>query len=710
MSVHLESSHNTSHAPDEPLDDDEKLDKFKLDIAKDANVMIDQRDSADADMRFLNVKGGMWEGFLDSTTSGSGLRIKLELDLVSDFVQSFIGEWNQNRVGVEYKPNDEGTTTEDSDLLNGIYRSDFRQFSGKLSTDNAVDEVATVGYGAMKLATGFDDDEDATNDNQHIEWRPIYNAYSTVYWEQSAQRIDKRDARWCTELKQFTRDSFEHEFPGKDVVSAYTPDTGINQNNRSTTTTTLRSRGTDIFYVATRYEVKKRNESVFVYNNLATSKVETYNQDDHELVKDELKADPNRTFVRKREIRRQIVEKTVFSGVDILEPTRRIAGKFIPIIPFYAYRSYVGGAEWYRGLVRKLVDAQRLFNVQMSQLGENSASAGQEVPIFDPMQIDSDDLQNIWADKNNKPYLLAKVLRDNDGNIVQAGPIAYSRPPQLDGSTTALLGIIPQFIQDIKGGVEQEALDKNMSGKAINAVIKRENRKTAPINDNIANAIAWSGEVYQAMAAEVYTTKRIVNTISRDGTDSKTQLLATVMDKETDKQVEANDLRGKRFQAYADVGPQYDSLREQTVEDLKGMFDTLGNLPAGEQYLPVLMSVMMENITGVGLEPIKEFNRRIMLQQGLIQPETPEEEQMLAELQQQAQEPDPNQALIEAASEQQLAEGRSLDASSLQKTADAAKKQAETEEIIQNSGLERDRLELDKNSLIIEQATRGLPQ
>ena len=652
---------------------DEKLHRFITNLKDDAEVMDEQRVLANEDMRFSNVPGGMWEGFLEETFDDD--RVKLELDLVDSYVQRFIGEWNQNRVGVEYKPNDAGTTKDDSDLLNGIYRSDFRQFSGKPATDNAVSELADCGYGAFKLATVFEDDEDPENDNMNVEWRPVYNAFNTIFWDQSAKRDDKRDARHCTELAQYTVDSFKAEFPGRNPVSAFNPES-MNMN-------TSKFRRIDIIYVATRYEVVKRQVTMFVYNDLQTQKITAYSKEDHDLIKDELAANELIVFVRERKISKRIVEKTVFSGDAILEDTRRIAGKWIPIIPMYATRKYVDGTEWYRGLVRKFKDACRLFNMQVSQLAENSASGGQEVPIFDPSQVEGE-IGDFWADKNNQPYLLANALRDADGNITHVGPIAYSKPGMLDQSTTTLLGIVPQFIQDKTGGAPQEAFSKDMSGKAINALIKRENMNTQPINDNIAAAIAWSGEVYQAIAAEIYTTRRIVKTIGKDGTEAEVQLSESVMDEETGQMIESNTISGKKFQSYPDAGPQYETVREQTVEDIKGMLETLSTMPAGEQYLPVLMAVLMENITGVGLDPVKDLNRKIMLLQGLIKPNTPEEKQLV----EQAQQPkaDPQQELIQAATQQQQAEAANLEASADNKVADTAKKEAETAKIIAETG------------------------
>ena len=406
--------------------------------------------------------------------------------------------------------------------------------------------------------------------------------------------------------------------------------------------------------------------------------------------------------MRTRQISKQSVEKTVFSGDAILETTRRIAGKWIPIVPFYGYRAYVDGVETYRGLVRKLKDPARLFNMQVSQLAENAASAGQEVPIFAKSQMLADDVKAVWADKNNKPYLIVDPLYDENGVLISAGPIGYSKPAMLDQSTTTLLSIVPNFIQNVTGATPNEAFNSDMSGKAIRALVKRENLKTQVVTDNIANAIVWSGTIYQAMAADIYNTNRMMQTVGKDGTEGATQLLELVVDQETGMQVEANDLSGKKFQSYADAGPQYETLAEQAVEELKGIMELIAGTPAGEQYMPAAIADMIENSPSVGSSVLKEFNRKIMVAGGMVKPITPEEEQIA----QQAQEPkeDPQAKLAEAASQQQLAEARSLVASADQKTADAEKKRAETRQILQETGLGDRKIEAKERENLLDQA------
>jgi hypothetical protein len=675
-------------------EDQQRLDAFKSDIRDDAHAMDDQREQANSDMRFVNVDGGMWEGFYESTFDHED-RVKLELDIVSNPLQRFVGEWNQNRVGVRYEPNDSGTTTKDSELLNGIYRSEFRDHSGGVATDNAVLECATCGFGSFILANQFDDEGDPENENQHIEWRPIYNAYNTVIWDQGALRIDKRDAGHCTVLKQYTPKSFEKAYPGRDATSAYVPDQHFMYGGR------MDNLDVDMIYIATRYEVVKKTTPVFVYNNLITEKLETYTKEDHEKVKAELQADETRVFVRERKIVHQKCEKTVFSGTEILEETRPIAGKYIPVISFYGYRAFVDGTERYRGIVRKLKSAQRLFNVQVSQLTENAATSGQEVPIFTREQVQNPDIADIWSDKNNKPFLVVDAVKDDDGNTVAAGPIGYSKPPALDQSTTALLSIVPNYIKDVSGFEVGEAIKKETSGKALRAMMKRENMNTQVINDNIANAIAWSGEVFQAMAQDIYTTQRMVKTLARDGEEGNKNLLAPVMDEETGQIIESNDLRNKKFKSYADVGPQYDSVREETVEDMKGMAELL----EGTDYMPLIIATMMENTVGVGLDPLKKFNREKMLAMGMIEPTT-DEDMAFMEKAAQNQQPDPQQALMEAATQQALSEARNLDAASAEKVASKGLKEAQTAETIAGIQMDQQKLQAETqnnaNKLMLE--------
>ncbi len=650
----------------------ELLDQYKLDISNDADITEEQREQANEDMVFIHRPGGMWEGFFENTLNPAVERIKMQFDLTSEYRDRFIGNWEQNRAAVEFKSDDAATTDEDTDLMNGIHRTDYQDFSGELSIDNAVQEVADCGIGAFKIATKFEDDEDPENDFQRIEFRPIPNAYNSVFWDSNAKWINKRDAMHCTELTEFDRESFLRAYPGKDPVSAYVPrrylEPGLRINRRA-----------DEIYIATRYSIIREKVTVHIYNNLQTDEVNVFSDEEHKLIEDELKTDEFRVFVRKRRIIKQSVERSVFSGTEFLDEPERIAGRWIPIIPMYGFRGYVDGVEWYRGLVRPLKDANRAFNMQISQIMEHAAAGNQNKPIFDPDQVEGE-VGKTWANLVNAPYALANALRHEDGTIAVPGPLGYTQSAQLDANTAALMQVIPEFIRSTTGGAPQDTLDPNASGKAIQAMIKRENLKTLPMLKNIVKSIVWGGDVYASIAEEVYSSRRIVTITGNDGSESKKQLFEQVMDEDTGKLVEANNIKGKKFKVFADIGPAHESQKEATVEENKAMIEAIAKVSGGEIYLNALIASMIENSSGTNLGPLKKIARTQNIIAGITKPENEEEEQILAQAR--APKEDPNAALLAAAATQQEAEARNLDAKSLDNTASAEKKAAETRKII----------------------------
>jgi hypothetical protein len=668
-----------------------KLESDLRDLQKDADVMSEQREKANSDMRFINVDGAHWDDFLGDDFEN---RAKLEFDLISTHKNKFVGEWLNNYVGVEYKPDGDDTTDDDAEFLGNLRRSDYRDNSGEISIVNAIDEMATCGFGAYGISPRFVHDDDPEQDHQDIEWRPIYGAYNSIFFDRSSKRIDKKDARWVTEITGYTKEAFEEEFPGLDPVSAYTMNSDV---------WSVYSGELSEIYVATRYEIEEKKAKVFVYNNLATGKVEVFANDDHEDIKDELAEDNKYRFVRERMVMRTRVLMSRFTGKQYIEKARPIAGKRLPIIPLYAYRVIIDNEEHYFGLVRKLKDPNRVFDVQASQVLENSTSDGQEVPIFEREQMESQEVRNLWADKNNVPFLLVDAIKDSNGNIISAGPIGFSKPPMLNQNAAALLDLMPNFIREVTGGAPQDTLDPDASGKAINAIIKQVNLNTTPINKNIEIALTLDGEVYQYQASDVYKQKRLKRTLSKDGTEGSETLHKIIADKETGRLIEANTIYGKRFKAYPDVGPQYQTERERTVEVLKEMMPSFASIddPDVKSFIPVMLSTIVDNISGVGLDPIKKHNRQLMLKQGLAKPETDEEKAYVQKMMQPKD--DPNQKLMEAAAQQQIAEAKNLQAATIDKIARAKKKEAETQEIYSELGINQLNQLLNSRKQILRQ-------
>ena len=642
-------------------DNPDKLEAAKKKISEAFDLAEDIRDAANEDIRFCNVEGGMWEGWLEQTHGYDTNRAKLEFDITTDFVNRYVGEWTLNRANVLFTPDDDATTDDDADRLSGIYRADFKDNDGQISQDNAVQEVAECGVGHYRLTTKFQDDEDPENDNQDVHWEPIYNSYNTVIWDPQGKRVDKEDAKWCCVLTPYTNAAFKDAYPDLADASVYEP----------------QSRGqldwiaADLVYVAELYEVKPVTKKYRVFQNIDLGEVQAFEDDDE--------IPDGWEFVRTRKIKTQEVHKSIFTAVEWIEKPKRIAGKYIPVIPMYGFRKYIDGREWYRGLVRKLKDANRLFNSNVSRLAEASAASGDELPIMTPDQFEG--LEGFWANKTNKAFLPINPVTNEDGQEIHQGPVGYLKPPAIDPNTIAATEITSNFVQRTTGNAPQDTIDPDASGKAINALRARENLNTQVMTDNILISIKHSGKVYLSIANEIYTEMRGKRVLKADGSSSLEQINRPGVDQETGEPIIMSQIGGK-YKVDVEVGPQYESQREATVETMERAMELVG--PKSKYFEP-LMSMWLKNISGTGLEEVKEFNRREMLRMGLAEPETDDEIKMVQALSQQE---DPNQVLQLAAAEQQKAEAQSLQASAQQKMADAQKKKAETVKILDEVGKE----------------------
>jgi len=198
------------------------------------------------------------------------------------------------------------------------------------------------------------------------------------------------------------------------------------------------------------------------------------------------------------------------------------------------------------------------------------------------------------------------------------------------------------------------------------------------VMENISAAIEWSGVVYASKAAELYTTSRIIRTIGKDGSENTIQLMKRVQDKQTGKMIESNTLEGKKFRAYADIGPQYETQRQETTDTSIQLMESWKDIPAMQPYMSELGAVAIENMAGTGLESIKLLNRRIRLLSGTVEPDGEEEEAFIAQHRQQQEGNDTQKRLTEAVTQQQLSEARNLDAASAEKIQGAQLKAAQT--------------------------------
>lgn len=523
------------------------------------SALRDERLQCLQDRRFYSISGAQWEGPLGEQFEN---KPKFEVNKIHLAVIRIINEYRNNRITVDFVSKEGREYDKLADTCDGLYRADEQDSVAEEAYDNAFEEAVAGGFGAWRLRTEYENDEDPEDERQRIRIEPIFDADSSVFFDLNAKRQDKADARRCFVLTAMTREAYKDEW-GDDPASWPKE---VHQHEFDWLTP-------DVVYVAEYYRVEEASEMVYVWQHLDGSE-ERYKDADFEadeMLEERLLA-VGAKEVRQKKIKCRRVRKYIMSGNKVLEDCGYIAGKCIPIVPVYGKRWFIDNVERCMGHVRLAKDAQRLKNMQLSKLGELSALSSVEKPILTPEQIAGH--QVMWSEDNvkNYPYLLINPITDLNGNQAVSGPVAYTRPPQIPQALAALLQITEQDMQDLLGNQQAgEELQPNISGKAVELVQNKLDMQTFIYMSNMSKAVKRSGEIWLSMAKDVFVEEgRKMKSIGPQGEVQSVELLKPVVEDDGEIDYE-NDLSEAEFDVAVDVGPSSSSKRAATVRALTGM-------------------------------------------------------------------------------------------------------------------------------------------
>ena len=624
------------------------------------SALRDERLQCLQDRRFYSIAGAQWEGPLGEQFEN---KPKFEVNKVHLAVIRIINEYRNNRITVDFVSKEGAEYDKLADTCDDLYRADEQDSVAEEAYDNAFEEAVGGGFGAWRLRTCYEDDEDEENEKQRIRIEPIFDADSSVFFDLQAKRQDKSDAKRCFVLTAMTRQAYMDEW-GDDPA---TWPKEIHQYEFDWLTP-------DIVFVAEYYRVEETRETVQVWQSLDGEETRYRDSDfeDDEMLEEKLLAIGSK-MVRTKQVKRRRVHKYILSGSKVLEDCGYIAGTCIPIVPVYGKRWFIDNVERCMGHVRLAKDAQRLANMQRSKLGEISALSSVEKPILTPEQVAGH--QMMWAEDNvkNYPYLLINPITDMNGNQAVSGPVAYTKPPQVPPAMAALLQITEQDMQDLLGNQQAgEQMQPNISGKAVELIQSRLDMQAFIYMSNMAKAVQRCGEIWLGMAKDVYVEEgRKMKGVGKQGEVSTVELMRPVIGESGERELE-NDLVEAKFDVAVEVGPSSSSKRAATVRAITGMM----TITQDPETLQVLGAMAMMNMEGEGISEVRDYFRKKLLRMGVVEP-TEEEATTMAEEQANAQ-PDANTLYLQAAAQEAVSAAEKNQADTVLNLARAEETRAKT--------------------------------
>lgn len=644
------------------------------------------------DRRFVFVPGAQYDGDIGEQFAN---RARFEINKMHQAVLRTFSEYRNNRVSVDFRPADKDTSDDTADFLDGLYRGDEQDSGGQEAYDTAFEEGVAGGFGAWRLMNAYEDEEDEDDDRQRIRMVPIPDADQSVFFDADAKRYDKSDAGCAFVISGLQDSAYEDEagegaaVAERDLWKGKRPK-DITSFDKVSRTGVFDWFAPDVIYVAEYYEVELQKDVLSVYvsptdeeEKVRRSQFAT--KEEHEAAI-KLLQDQGFTLVREKKIKRRRVHKYIIDGNKVLEDCGFIAGRHIPVVPYYAKRQIVDGVERVSGRVRLAIDAQRLYNMLVSMLAEIAADSTKEKPIFTPAQIAGH--ESMWSRDNvdRFPYMLVNPTTGPDGTELPAQPVAYTKPPAIPPALAGLIQLVGMDLKELLGSEgDQQEVVSNISAKAVELIQNRLDMADFIFMDNLKQSMRRAGEIWLSMARELYDEDdRPMRLVNEDGSDEIKNLRVPKLDDQQGSTYE-NDPAGGKFKVVADVGPSYTTRRDGTVRALTGMLQYVED----PQDKAALTGVVIQNLEGEGLTDVKDYFRKKSIAMGVTKP-SEEEAKELAQAQQE-QKPDPQGAFLMASAEKALAEAKRANADAVLKLQQMKESEAKIAQLL--AAIEGDRLE-----------------
>ncbi|EBL2576907.1 portal protein [Salmonella enterica] len=604
-------------------DNENRLESILSRFDADWTASDEARREAKNDLFFSRVS--QWDDWLSQYTT---LQYRGQFDVVRPVVRKLVSEMRQNPIDVLYRPKD-GASPDAADVLMGMYRTDMRHNTAKIAVNVAVREQIEAGVGAWRLVTDYED-QSPTSNNQVIRREPIHSACSHVIWDSNSKLMDKSDARHCTVIHSMSQNGWEdfaekYDLDADDIPSFQNPNDWV-----------FPWLTQDTIQIAEFYEVVEKKETAFIYQDPVTGEPVSYFKRDIKDVIDDL-ADSGFIKIAERQIKRRRVYKSIITCTAVLKDKQLIAGEHIPIVPVFGEWGFVEDKEVYEGVVRLTKDGQRLRNMIMSFNADIVARTPKKKPFFWPEQIAG--FEHMYDGNDDYPYYLLNRTDENSGDL-PTQPLAYYENPEVPQANAYMLEAATNAVKEVASlGVDAQAANSQVAFDTVNQLNMRADLETYVFQDNLATAMRRDGEIYASMVNDIYDVPRHVTLTLEDGSEKDVQLYAQVVDYQSGNVVTLNDIRG-RYECYTDVGPSFQSMKEQNRAEIQ---ELLTKVPQGTPEFQMLMLQYFTLLDGKGVEMMREYANKQLVMMGLKKPETPEEMEMVQQAQQQPQQPSAEQ-------------------------------------------------------------------
>lgn len=614
-----------------------KLEDIHADMAEAMSGSYDRNQQCLDDYEFAIVEGAMWKGAYASQFAN---KPKPEINQIFGSINRLLGQKERLEMNAKITSCSDDATDDDAELLQSLWRNDFGTGNGSEAVNNSDKEAFFSGFGAYKLVSKYEDEENPDPDRQYLSVEPIMSAASSVVFGPSVLK-DKSDCTQSWHIVRTSRKMLEDEYGGS--VASVGSQQWFDWNTDSQK---------DVF-VAHYYETVIKTITTYDFGGyIVTHGDEITDEAGNNIEKKDLDSLKQFNEFKKTTKKSKCVEYALISGDKFLIKARKTPFKRTPIIPQYGYYSVINGIEHYCGEVRKRRDPQMFMNAYYSSLMEIMSAPQVEKPEYAPEQIARHRAERERADIDGAAFILSDPIKNPDGTIAHFGPIGRQVPPSIGTGLAAAGQQLQTTLLDMSG-TGASTVPSNAAADAIRQVNERQDDTFQPLMQNsmAANRAACTAWI-DAAKVLYFTNPRRLRAQARDGRGSMVETMQYGMSGDSYGPYK-NSARGK-YSVQVKIGETHKSRKEAELETTLKMLQFADSNSAQGQ---LLLNQAIISTTGEGGDRARKIANYQMIDAlmslGLDpDPDTQEEQEYvqrkMQELQNAQQQEDPNMVMAQA--------------------------------------------------------------
>jgi hypothetical protein len=610
----------------------EKLSKdkaYEAPYSDHANVlsMLEKAQGAEHDMResareavlFVTKRDGQWEPFWWNNNAN---RPRYTFDVTSPIVKQITGELSQSDFDIRVSPAGGDATKEVALTYDGLIRNIENISQAKTTYNQSAKGMVVSGIDGWRVKQAFCDDNSF---DQDLIIEKIHNFIDRVWFDPSAEKQDKSDARWCVVLHAMSREEYDYRWPEGSAQSVSDDREGEAYFDKA-----------EVVVIGELLYIETEQRELVMMSNGQTHEVD----DQFPMIVDDL-ALLGVTEVRRRRRPVKTVCSRFFDASDWLGDKQKTVFDSIPVVPVYANYQIFENKTIYFGAVEKMYDPQRVLNYSLSREVEEGALAPRRKIFMSMEQAAGHEDSLATLNTNNEPvqFINPDPTMQNQVQVVGGA--------EINPGLTRISESMRQIITSTSGMFAANMGDNPalQSGVAIGKLQQKGDNGTIDYFRSMEIGIQRTGMLIVSATPRTYENERVVRIMYEDGTYEMTQINQTVIDQATGQAVKVNDLSVGKYDVVCSAGPAFQNRQQET---LAMMLDVAERDPS---ILQIGGDVFLNNINSPAAKQLAERKRAQMLDQGLIPEEQMTEDEKAkaaAKAAQQGQAQDPAMVLAQA--------------------------------------------------------------